>query len=60
MDLRLQRGEVHALLGLNGSGKTSLALALMGISGYEPERGAIIFDGQDITGLAVTDRARPG
>lgn len=53
-------GEVHALLGLNGSGKTSLALALMGAEGYRPEQGRILLDGQDITDLSVTERARLG
>jgi Fe-S cluster assembly ATP-binding protein len=51
---------VHALLGLNGSGKTSLALTLMGAEGYRPERGRILFAGQDITDLPVTERARLG
>jgi Fe-S cluster assembly ATP-binding protein len=60
VNLAVQRAEVHALLGLNGSGKTSLALTLMGISGYEPERGRVLFDGRDITGLSVTKRARLG
>jgi Fe-S cluster assembly ATP-binding protein len=60
VNLAVQRGEVHALLGLNGSGKTSLALTLMGASGYEPERGRILFDGQDITALGVAERARSG
>jgi Fe-S cluster assembly ATP-binding protein len=60
VNLDVRTGEVHALLGLNGSGKTSLALTLMGASGYEPERGRILFGGQDITGLGVTDRARLG
>jgi len=60
VDLTVGRGEVHALLGLNGSGKTSLALTLMGASGYRPERGRILFDGQDITNLSVTERARLG
>jgi Fe-S cluster assembly ATP-binding protein len=60
VDLTVGRGEVHALLGLNGSGKTSLALTLMGATGYRPERGRILFDGQDITSLSVTERARLG
>jgi Fe-S cluster assembly ATP-binding protein len=58
VDLTVRRGEVHALLGLNGSGKTSLAL--MGTGGYHPERGRILFDGQDITSLGVAERARLG
>jgi Fe-S cluster assembly ATP-binding protein len=60
VNLSVERAEVHALLGLNGSGKTSLALALMGAGGYEPEQGRILFDGEDITDLSVTERARRG
>ena len=60
VNLTIQRGKVHALLGLNGSGKTSLALTLMGADGYRPERGRILLDGQDITDLSVTERARLG
>jgi Fe-S cluster assembly ATP-binding protein len=60
VNLTVRRGEVHALLGLNGSGKTSLALTLMGAGGYRPARGRILFDGQDITSLGVTERARLG
>ena len=60
LNLTVRRDEVHALLGLNGSGKTSLALTLMGAGGYRPDRGRIIFDGQDITGLPLTERARLG
>jgi Fe-S cluster assembly ATP-binding protein len=58
--MTLRQGEVHTLLGLNGSGKTSLALTLMGADGYSPERGRILFDGQDISQLSVTERARLG
>lgn len=60
VNLTVRRGEVHALLGLNGSGKTSLALTLMGAGDYRPERGRIVFDGQDITALSVTERAQLG
>jgi Fe-S cluster assembly ATP-binding protein len=60
VDLTVRHAEVHALLGLNGSGKTSLAFAIMGADGYRPERGRILFDGQDITDLSVTERARLG
>ncbi|MBN1979324.1 MAG: ATP-binding cassette domain-containing protein [Anaerolineae bacterium] len=60
VNLAVGRGEVHALLGLNGSGKTSLALTLMGAEGYRPYQGRILFDGRDITDLGVTERARLG
>ena len=60
VNLTVGRSEVHALLGLNGSGKTSLALTLMGAGGYHPYQGRILFDGQDITDLGVTERAQLG
>ena len=60
VNLRVRHAEVHALLGLNGSGKTSLALALMGAEGYRPEEGRILLDGHDITHVSVTERAQLG
>jgi Fe-S cluster assembly ATP-binding protein len=56
----LYAGQVHALLGLNGSGKSSLAYTLMGCEGYVPDSGRILFDGQDLAGLSITERARLG
>ena len=58
MDLR--QGKIHGLLGVNGSGKSSLAYTLMGCSGYEPDKGRIEFEGQDITKSSITQRARLG
>lgn len=52
--------EIHALVGPNGSGKSSVAYAIMGLSGYRPQQGRIYFQGQDITALSVTERARLG
>lgn len=60
VNLSVGHAEVHALLGLNGSGKTSLALTLMGAEGYRPDEGRVLVDGQDITHLSVTERARMG
>lgn len=56
----MSRGEVRGLLGLNGSGKSSLAYALMGCAGYGPERGRMRFDGKDLAGLTISQRARLG
>lgn len=52
--------QVYGLLGRNGSGKSSLAYALMGCAGYVPSAGRILFDGQDITRLSITERAGLG
>lgn len=60
VNLKIHRGEVHGLLGLNGSGKSSLAYTVMGCSGYIPHEGKIEFDGIDITGKTITERAKLG
>lgn len=60
INLTVRQGEIHGLLGLNGSGKSSLAYALMGCAGYAPNAGLVRFDGQDIRDLSITERARLG
>jgi Fe-S cluster assembly ATP-binding protein len=60
ISLAVCAGEIHCLLGLNGSGKSSLAYTLMGCAGYTPEAGHIWFAGQEITGMKMTERARLG
>lgn len=60
LNLTIPDGEVHALLGQNGSGKTSLMMTVMGFSGYEVTQGQILFKGQNITEMAVCERARLG
>ena len=52
--------EIHALLGTNGSGKSSLALMVMGCHGYTPTTGTITFDGTDVSQRAIHERARAG
>ena len=60
VNLNIRPGEVHGLLGLNGSGKSSLAYTLMGCAGYTLDTGRIWFAGQDITALPISERARLG
>ena len=60
LDLQLARGEIHALLGTNGSGKSSLAFTVMGCEGYRCSAGEIWFDGQRIDALPLHERARLG
>jgi Fe-S cluster assembly ATP-binding protein len=60
VNLKVYPGQVHVLLGLNGSGKSSLAYTLMGCEGYTPDAGRILFDGQDLAGMSITERARLG
>ncbi|NLA75717.1 MAG: ATP-binding cassette domain-containing protein [Deltaproteobacteria bacterium] len=53
-----EKGRFYAITGPNGSGKTTLAKLIMGIN--EATSGSVIFEGKDITGLSITDRARAG
>ena len=59
-ELTLEGIQVHGLLGLNGSGKSSLAYALMGCAEYLPDEGQIWFAGHDITHASITERAQLG
>lgn len=60
INLSFYPGQIHVLLGLNGSGKSSLAYTIMGCEGYTPTSGRIVLDGKDITHASITERARLG
>lgn len=60
VDLDVPAGEVHALMGPNGGGKSTLAYSLMGHPAYKVESGTITFDGVDITAMPPDERARHG
>ena len=58
IDLKLSDRKIYAVTGPNGSGKSSLAKVIAGI--YRPTSGKVLFNGQDITGTGITERARLG
>ena len=58
VSLTVPDNKLLVFTGPNGGGKTTLAKAIMGL--VQPDSGAIFWDGQDITGLSITERARLG
>jgi len=60
IDLRVNAGEVHAIMGPNGSGKSTLARALSGHPEYEVTSGEVLFEGKDLLDLDPDERAREG
>lgn len=58
LDFKVKRGTVHALIGPNGSGKTTTLNVLNGI--YKPTGGRIVLDGRDVTDLPPNGRASLG
>ncbi|WP_154669965.1 Fe-S cluster assembly ATPase SufC [Bacillus niameyensis] len=60
VNLEIKGGEIHAVMGPNGTGKSTLASAIMGHPKYEITSGSITLDGQDVLEMEVDDRARAG
>ncbi len=60
INLQVKPGEIHAIMGPNGSGKTSLSFAIMGHPKYKVSSGKIIFNGEDINELKTYQRAKKG
>jgi branched-chain amino acid transport system ATP-binding protein len=58
VSLTVERGELRAIIGPNGAGKTTFFNLITGF--FPPTRGQIIFDGQDVTQLAVPQRVKMG
>ena len=60
LNLKVNKGEVHAIMGPNGSGKSTLASAVAGNETYEVIKGDILFKGENIIELAPEERAHKG
>lgn len=60
VNLTVKTGEVHAIMGPNGTGKSTLASALMGHPKYEVTQGSALLDDADLLELEVDERARAG
>ena len=59
-NLEIKDGEIHAIMGPNGIGKSSICKAIMGDSKYEITNGKIFYNGMDLTNMDTTARAQKG
>ena len=60
IDLKVNAGEVHAIMGPNGSGKSTLARVLSGHPEYEVVAGEVLYEGRDLLDMDPDERARDG
>ena len=60
INLKINKGEIHAIMGPNGSGKSTLANVISGHEDYEVTKGSIYFKDQEINELSPEERAHEG
>lgn len=60
INLKINKGEIHVIMGPNGSGKTTTANAILNNPAYKKTQGNIMFEGEDITNLKTDEIARKG
>ena len=60
VNLTINKGEIHVIMGPNGSGKTTTANAIFSNPSYQKTEGTILFDNEDITNLKTDEIARKG
>ncbi len=60
LDLEVKEGEIHAIMGPNGTGKSTLANIIAGREGYEIHSGEILYKGRNLFDMEIEDRAREG
>ena len=60
VNLKMQTGEIHAIMGPNGTGKSTLSQTIMGQPGYHVTQGDILLNGESIVNMPVDERARKG
>jgi len=60
VDLKVGRGEIHAIMGPNGSGKSTLAQVLAGREAYDVTAGDVTYKGKELLGMSPEERSREG
>ncbi len=60
VNLTLKTGEIHAIMGPNGTGKSTLSAAIMGNPHYQVTKGEVLLDGENVLEMDVDERGRAG
>ncbi len=60
VNLTIKQGEIHAIMGPNGTGKSTLSSAIMGHPKYEVTQGEVLLDGENVLEMEVDERAQAG
>ena len=60
IDLTVEKGEIHAIMGPNGNGKSTLLQTIMGHPAYTVTKGEILLNGEDVLAMSVDERSRKG
>ncbi len=60
INVTFRQGEIHSLLGRNGTGKSTMAYAILGLAEYRLSSGKIVWNGKDMTKKSVSERAKSG
>ena len=60
INLEIHTGEIHAIMGPNGNGKSTLLSTIMGHPKYKVTQGKILLDGEDVLNMSVDERSRAG
>jgi Fe-S cluster assembly ATP-binding protein len=60
ISIQFEKSKITSIIGNNGVGKSTIAYIIMGLEDYKPDQGSIDLNGEDITNLTITERAKRG